>query len=86
MPTKKSNVVPLRPCACGGAGRVVKLSAPGVEELDIVVCDKCRTKTDAHLKRVRPIFQAMLAAKVPRKMADETMTFLLERLPERRRA
>lgn len=61
------------------------MNAPGVQDLEIVVCDKCRHKTAAHLARVKPIFEAMLAAKVPRKMADEIMTFLLERLPERGR-
>ena len=49
-------------------------------EIPFVACPGCIAKVSADLDSVRPVFDAMVAAGVPRDLANATMTFMLERL------
>lgn len=76
-----SIVVPIRACVCGCAGRRRVLELKG-DFLTFNACDICVATGEAFLARVRPIFDAMIACGVPRDVANETMSFMLDRVPD----
>ena len=72
-------------CArCGGRTRDASVwSLDETEthrEIQFISCPGCVEKTYAELANVRPVFDAMLAAGVPRDLANDAMTFLLVRM------
>lgn len=74
-------VVPLFACKrCGEPGKTVGLQHAGTTVAVLHACHGCIDQTAAELARVRPVFDAMLAAGVARDLANDVMTFLLERL------
>jgi hypothetical protein len=74
-----SNVVPFFRCKlCGARGSRLDLQLRGTSVGTIVGCDVCLAKTEATLARVRPIFDAAIAAGVPRDLANEALTFILD--------
>jgi len=76
-------VVPLFRCkACGKEGRPTELEYEGKILGKFYACDECVAKVEGHLANVRPVFDAMIAAGVDRSIANETMTFLLDGLPD----
>lgn len=76
-----SNVVALRPCrGCGGPARRVELAHRGEVFVTVDICGACVDKGQEELARVRPVFDAMVAAGVPRDVANDTMTYMLGRL------
>ena len=76
-----NNVVPIFKCRrCGAAGRPVDTALDGEVVASGYGCSSCVEKTTSELARVRPIFDAMIAAGVDRVLANDTMTFLLTRL------
>lgn len=78
-----ATVTPLRLCVCGEPGAPLTVSSVSDgETFHAFICDACLAKAQARLASVRPVFDAMLACAVPREIADETMTFLLDRLDE----
>lgn len=76
-------VVPIYRCsACSGPGRLFRfISEHDGSILMVWTCDGCIEKYEAHLASVRPVFDAMLAAGVPKDKANDVMTFLLEQFP-----
>lgn len=46
-------------------------------------CDECIAETNNELDAVRPIFNAMIACSIHRALANDIMTYLLNRLPDR---
>lgn len=70
---------------CGRPGRPVELEADGLPVGKFVACSDCLERAHEHMGRVRAVFLAMLDAGVERELADETMTFLLERMPDPRK-
>jgi hypothetical protein len=76
-----ANVVPLHRCgACGGPGAPLDLQCDG-EVTAVTVCDACHASIEADLRRVRPVFDTMLAIGVPNDIANHVMTYLLDRWP-----
>lgn len=72
-------VVPLHRCYhCKASGKPRELYLQGQKVSGFVACDDCVARTDATLTKVRPIFDVMIAAGVPRETANDVMTFLLE--------
>lgn len=83
------NVVPLRTCKCGQPGtlRIVHWESDTESRtVELVACDECWNKSEDFLARVRPVFDAMIARGVPRAIANETMTFMLESMDDSARA
>jgi hypothetical protein len=76
-----SNVVPLHKCACGEVG-LLRTMIWKDERITFFSCDKCLGTTDNFLTRMRPVFNTMRACGVPRKIANDTMTYLLDQLPD----
>lgn len=78
-----ARVQALRPCGCGKPSTRREIEFEG-EVIGVMVCDECCLSccslSGALLDKVRPVFEAMLAADVPKGVADETMTFLLDRI------
>ena len=73
-----SNVVPFFRCKrCGDQGRPLDLQLRGVSVGTLVGCDACLARTEATLARVRPIFDAAIAAGIPSELANDTMSFIL---------
>lgn len=78
-----SEVVPLHRCGrCGRPGHPVDVEQEGEWLFSIKACDDCLSKTESELEMVRPIFDAMIAAGVSRKLANEAMTYLLDRMDQ----
>jgi len=46
-------------------------------------CPSCVDKTIHTLARVKPIFQTMITQDIPRDIANDVMTYLLEKLDEK---
>jgi hypothetical protein len=76
-----NNVIPLHKCTCGEAGQMRTMTWEG-ETLTVFSCDKCVDMTYSVIAQMRPIFEAMRARGVPRKIANDTMTFMLDQLPD----
>ena len=75
-----SNVVPIRRCGrCGALATERDLTLRGETVLALLSCDDCVARGVAELAHVRPIFDAMIAAGVPRDLANDAMTFVLEK-------
>jgi hypothetical protein len=76
-----SNIVPIRRCArCKEElGEPVDLAFKGEVFATVNACAKCVAQTAAEMAKSRPIFDAMIAAGVPRELANDAMTWLLER-------
>ena len=75
-----SNVVPLLRCKrCGAAGNPCTLEYKDEAIAGFVACDSCVKECSNTMLRVRPIFDAMIAAGIPNDVANDTMTFLLEK-------
>lgn len=76
-----SNVSPLFKCGrCGGPSKPFDLTLNGEPHSSGFGCGACIDQTIDDLARVRPVFDAMLTVGVDRVLANDTMTFLLERL------
>lgn len=81
MTCVRDNVVELRRCRrCGKPARERDLLFQGEPLATFDACDACIAETDATLSRVRPVFDAMLAAGIDRGIANDVMTVLLERI------
>jgi protein-arginine kinase activator protein McsA len=82
------SVVPLFRCqCCGKAGAHVDLlDVDSKEVTTVVACDGCVEESLAHLARVRPVHDAMLAVGVPEDVAQALMNLLLELWPSGRAA
>ena len=52
------------------------------ETITFFSCDECIERDDSFLALVRPIFATMRACGVPRDIANDTMTYLLERVTD----
>lgn len=76
-----NNVVPLHKCVCGNAGRSRELTWKG-ETIMFFSCDDCVGTAENFLARMRPIFETMRACGVPGEIANDTMTYLLDQLPD----
>lgn len=76
-----NNIVPLHRCSCGEVGRLRTITWES-ETIMFFTCDKCVERDDTFLARVRPIFEAMRACGVPRDIANDAMTYLLERVTD----
>ena len=79
------SVVPLHRCICGKPGLPRVISCETDEETvkaTFFSCDECMDKTEKFLAQMRPIFSAMIACGVPTDVANETMTFMLDKLPD----
>jgi len=75
------NVVPLHKCVCGEIGSPRTMTWKD-ETITFFSCDKCVDITDHFLARMRPVFEAMRACGVPGEIANDTMTYLLDQLPD----
>lgn len=67
---------------CGGEGRKRELEFGGSRVGEFGACDACINEVGGELAAVRPVFDAMIAAGVDRDVANETMTFMLNRMNE----
>lgn len=76
-----AQVITLRPCVCGKPGERREIEFEG-EVVAFMSCEECLNTSNTFLDRVRPIFEAMRAVGVPREIASETMTFLLDKIPD----
>lgn len=74
------DVASLFPCRCGATGRRRTLVYEGDDVAVFDACDDCIAASDELLTRVRPVFLAMVAAGVDRDIANEAMSFLLNRM------
>ena len=52
------------------------------ETITFFSCDNCVGTVDDFLARMRPIFETMRACGVPGEIANDTMTYLLDQLPD----
>lgn len=73
------SVTPLRLCGCGQPGAPFTIT-DGEKKWHGYACDTCLEQTQATLAKHAPVFEAMLATGVPLEIADDTMTYLLNRL------
>ncbi len=64
---------------CGAPCDRVELALNGEPIADLSGCDTCIDKIAGELAAVRPVFDAMLACGVSRELANDTMTFMLDR-------
>lgn len=65
---------------CGGPGVRRTLRRKGRPDEVVVSCDACADAISDTLRRVRPIFRAMLRAGISLEIANDTMTYLLDRM------
>lgn len=73
-------VVEMHRCEqCGKPARKVDLQLCGEHIAHFFGCAACGEQTQDELARVRPVFYAMIAAGVSRELANDTMTFLIDR-------
>lgn len=75
------DVVPLRVCNCRKPG-ALRLAECGALNAQFVACDECLDRSVKFLDRMRPVFDAMRAVGVPGEIASETMSFLLDQVPD----
>lgn len=73
-----SNVVVLHRCVCGSAGAPIKLDYDDQTVAAFMACAECVARTNVTLAKVKPVFESMISAGVERKVANDTMTFLLD--------
>lgn len=74
-----AEVTPLHPCQrCGRSARRRELVHEGRTLFEFLSCDACIEQTESELARVKPVFEAMLAAGVNRAVANYAMTCMLE--------
>lgn len=72
-----------RTCRCGAPGALVDVAHDGQygpHIYTIIACEACLDTSMEQLSKVRPVFNAMIAADVPQPIANEVMSFLLEKL------
>ena len=76
-----SNVTSIYRCGrCRADAPRVDLCLNGeVLDLRVYACSECIAKIEGELANVRPIFDAMIAAGIDRALANEAMTFILDR-------
>jgi len=74
-------VVPLHRCACGAVG-LPHILTWGDVTTTIFACDRCTTRSSKLMDQVRPVFAAMIACGIPNDIANDTMTFMLDALPD----
>ncbi len=74
-------VIPFRTCNCGKPG-MARSAECGELKANFIACDECLERSTAFLARVRPIFEAMRTVGVPGNIANETMSFLLDQIPD----
>lgn len=70
-------------CGKSHGTKIMEVTLKGNESdhiFEFKTCDACFKKTVGELDRVRPVFEAMQAANIPGEIANETMTFLLNKL------
>jgi hypothetical protein len=79
-----SNVTPIRRCLCGKLGTQRTLVYDEHDIATFIACDVCIAGTTEQLKKVRPIFHAMLTAGVNRDDANDAMSYLLNLIDERK--
>lgn len=73
-----SDPIPIFRCyTCGAAGKRVDLEWDGKVVGTFSACQTCVDKTLATLARVRPIFDAAIAAGVNRDLANDAMRLIL---------
>ena len=73
-----SNVVPILSCArCGALGKPMEVRMNGEKVNAFIGCGECTAAVSAELVRIRPIFEAMIAAGLSRDLANDTMTYIL---------
>lgn len=78
-----AEVISLHRCGrCGGPGHQVDVTHEDQFLFSLKACDACITKTEDELEQVAPIFDAMIKAGVERGLANEVMTYLLDRMEE----
>jgi hypothetical protein len=80
----ESNVVPFLRCKCGAAAKRVELCLRDEPLAQFNSCQACLDETNDTLDRVRPVFEAMIAAGIDRETANETMTYLLDLVEAKR--
>lgn len=77
---ERNNVIQLFRCRRCGAPGTSRVGVKGGEEvMRFFGCDACVDEDSATLARVRPIFDAMLEAGIDRDLANDTMTFMLQK-------
>lgn len=74
------SVVPLHKCVCGAAGSPRTMIWKD-ETIKFFSCDRCVETADIFLDRMRPVFETMRACGVPGEIANDAMTYLLDKLP-----
>lgn len=79
-----SNVTPIRRCLCGKLGTQRTLVYEETDVATFIACDACIAGTDELLVRVRPVYNAMLAAGVNRDDANDAMSYLLDLIDKRK--
>jgi hypothetical protein len=72
-------------CKCGGANPkpmvFVFTSERGMDPVGARwACEACRVRVFAHMDRVSPVFDAMVAAEIDRHIAGATLTYLINQL------
>jgi len=72
------DVIPILKCKCGFPAKPVELEFRGEVIGTFKACGICIQETTDRLARVRPVFEAMLAAGITRENANKAMTYLLE--------
>lgn len=75
----ETQVVPLHRCKCGQPARFMELEYQGEIVGTGRACWDCAQKVVADLDKVKPVFEAMIAAGISRELANEAMTFILDR-------
>jgi hypothetical protein len=80
MRESSEDVIPLHRCGrCKKLGNPCDITLVGELVASIIVCDKCLSELTTDLLRVRPVFDSMIACGIDRDLANDTMTYLLER-------
>lgn len=80
-----AEIIPLHVCgSCGSPNcdppRV--LVCEGEPDTTVFFCEACLARHEATLAKVRPVFGTMIDIGVPREIASDVMTYLLERWPD----
>jgi hypothetical protein len=74
-------VTPMFRCKCGAPGTRRELTLNDIPVTSLSACDDCVAQVNATLDRIRPVFDAMIAAGIDRTLANETMTYMIDRMP-----
>lgn len=78
-----ATVTPLRVCSCGQPGAPLTVTcATDDEVVHAFICDDCLVKLEARLASVRPVFNVLMECAVPKHIADDVMSYLLDLLDE----